>query len=272
MPEDTTDPVGDAEDEPTPAPAPDRTEATPEAAGSGVGARLRAALAAPSRRQVVVAVLLGALGFAAVTQVRVAGQEDNYSSLRQQDLIDVLGALSGARQRAEADIERLEGVRDDLRDDSTRRQTALDEANQEAADLAVLAGTVPVTGPGIRITITEDEGTVRLSSLLDTIQELRTFGAEAMQINGAVRVVAQTSFAQTTGGFLVDGELVEAPYVLDVIGEPGGLSSALVFALGPKKQLEEDGASLEVDELASLDIEAVRDAGNARFAEPDPGE
>ncbi|TYL55995.1 DUF881 domain-containing protein [Nocardioides sp. BGMRC 2183] len=251
---------------------PDAPEESPAGDEPSAGARLRTALRTPSRRQVVVAVLLAVLGFAAVTQVRVSGQEDNYSGLRQQDLIDVLGALSGARERAESDIDRLEGVREDLRDDTTRRQAALDEANQEAADLAVLAGTVPVTGPGIRITITEEEGTVRLSSLLDTIQELRTFGAEAMQINGVVRIVAQTSFAQTTGGFLVDGQLIEPPYVLDVIGDPDGLASALEFPLGPKKQLEEDGATMEVDELASIDIETVREPGTGGFAEPAPGE
>ncbi|WP_141013343.1 DUF881 domain-containing protein [Nocardioides sambongensis] len=258
--------------EPPTEPPTEPSEPTQQPAEGSTSARIGRALRSPSRRQVVVAVLLAVLGFAAVTQVRVAGQEDNYSGLRQQDLIDVLGALSGARERAEQDIDRLEGVREDLQDDTTRRRTALEEANQEAADLAVLAGTVPVTGPGIRITITEEEGTVRLSSLLDTIQELRTFGAEAMQINGVVRIVAQTSFAQTTGGFLVDGELIEPPYVIDVIGDPDGLSSALEFPLGPKKQLEEDGATLEVDELASLDIETVREPNSGGFAEPAPGE
>lgn len=234
--------------------------------------RLRSALRAPSRRQVVVAILLAALGFAVVTQVNAASGEDNYEGLREQDLIDVLTGLAGARERAETEIDRLEGVASDLQDDTTKRRTALEQAEQEVDSLSILAGTVPVTGPGIRITITEEDGTVRLSSLLDTIQELRTVGAEAMQINGSVRIVAQTSFEATTGGFLVDDQLVEGDYVIDVIGDPATLAGAIDFSLGPKHQLNEDGASVVVDELASLDIESVREGTGGRFAEPDPAQ
>ena len=38
--------------------------------------------------------------------------------------------------------------------------------------------------------------------MLDTVQELRTAGAEAMQFNGKVRVVAQTSFEDAAGGIV----------------------------------------------------------------------
>lgn len=234
--------------------------------------RLIAGLKKPSRSQLVVGVLLGVLGFAAVTQVRVNETDDTYSGLREQELIDVLSALAGTRQRAEGEIEELEETRDELLDDTSRRQAALEQAQEDVAELNILAGLVPVTGPGIRITIVEETGRVTLSSLLDTIQELRTVGAEAMQLNGTVRIVAETSFEETEGGFLVDGELVEAPYVLDVIGEPSVLAPALEFLLGPKAQLQEDGATLEVDELRSIDIEAVHELEDPDFAVADPDE
>jgi uncharacterized protein YlxW (UPF0749 family) len=225
----------------------------------------------PSRSQIVVGVLLAVVGFAAVTQVRANQTDDTYSGQREQELIDILSALAGTRQRAEDEISELEQVRDDLQDDTSKRQAALEQAQDDVDELSVLAGLVPVTGPGIRITIVEETGRVSLSSLLDTIQELRTVGAEAMQLNGTVRIVAQTSFEETEGGFLVDGEVVEAPYVLDVIGEPSVLAPALEFLLGPRAQLEEDGADLDVDELSSIDIEAVRDSEEPDFSTPDPG-
>ena len=234
--------------------------------------RIIAGLRKPSRSQLVVGVLLGVLGFAAVTQVRVNETDDTYSGLREQELIDVLSALAGTRQRAEDEIVELEETRDELRNDTSRRQAALEQAQEDVAELNILAGLVPVTGPGIRITIVEETGRVTLSSLLDTIQELRTVGAEAMQLNGTVRIVAQTSFEETEGGFLVDGELVEAPYVLDAIGEPSVLASSLIFLLGPKAQLLEDGATVEVDELTSIDIEAVHELEDPDFAVADPDE
>ena len=170
--------------------------------------RVLIGLRSTSRRQLIVGVLLALLGFGAVTQVRANDTDDTYAGARQQDLIDILDALAGTRQRADEEIGRLEKVRDGLRNDSTKRQAALDQANNEVANLQVLAGLVPVSGPGIRITITEQTGQVKLSSLLDTIEELRTVGAEAMQINGSVRIVAQTSFQPVPGGFRIDGHAV----------------------------------------------------------------
>ena len=231
--------------------------------------RVRAALLTPSRSQVVVGVLLAVVGFAAVTQVRVNQTDDSYAGLREQDLIDVLTALAGTRQRAEEEITELEEVRDQLQSDTTRRQAALEQAQQELDELSILAGTVPVTGPGIRVTITEEEGTVELGSLLDTIQELRTADAEAIQINVDTRVVAQTSFAPTEGGFLIDGQLVEAPYVLDVIGEPNVLKGAIEFPFGPRAQLEDDGADVAVEALTSLDIESVHRPQDPQEAVPE---
>jgi uncharacterized protein YlxW (UPF0749 family) len=234
--------------------------------------RLRRAALHPSKRQVVVGLLLAVLGFAAVTQVRIAGTDDSYAGLREQELIDLLNALSGTRQRTEAEIGRLEDVASGLRDETTKRQTALEQAQTEADTLNIIAGLVPVTGPGIRITINEEDGRIRLASLLDTIQELRTVGAEAIAINGTVRVVAQTGFVETEGGFRIDGERVEAPYVIDAIGEPGVLRAAVEFPLGPKKQIDEDGGTIEVRELRAVDIEAVTRRDEPRYALPDQGQ
>jgi uncharacterized protein YlxW (UPF0749 family) len=256
----------DAPDAPDAAGPPDAPEGTPS-----TRQRLLAGLFRPSRSQIVVGVLLAVLGFAAVTQVRLTETDDSYSGLREQELIDILSALSGTRQRAEQEIAELEEVRDELLDDTSARQAALEQAQQDVDELSILAGLVPVTGPGIRITIVEETGRVTLSSLLDTIQELRTVDAEAMQLNGTVRIVAQTSFEETEGGFLVNGELVEAPYVLDVIGEPSTLASSLEFLLGPRAQLEDDGAVVEVDQLTSIDIESVADPDDPDFSAPDPG-
>lgn len=251
--------------------AQDQSPPPQDAADSGPRERLLSGLLRPSRSQLVVGVLLAVLGFAAVTQVRLTETDDTYSGLREQELIDILSALAGTRQRAEDQIEELEQVRDDLRDDTSAREAALEQAQEDVDELNILAGLVPVTGPGIRLTIVEETGRVSLSSLLDTVQELRTVGAEAMQLNGIVRIVAQTSFEETEGGFVVDGELVEAPYTLDVIGEPSVLASSLKFLLGPRAQLQEDGASLQVDELSSIDIEAVAEREDPDFSDPDDG-
>jgi uncharacterized protein YlxW (UPF0749 family) len=230
--------------------------------------RLRGAFWKPNRTQLIVAVLLAIVGFAAVVQIRDQQSEDDYAGLREQDLIDILDGLAGTTQRTQREIAELEQARSDLLSDSRQRQAAIEQAQEQADALDVLAGTVPVTGPGIRLTITEVDGAVSLGSILDTIQELRTAGAEAIQVNGTVRVVAQTPIEQTDAGLLIDGVPVEPPYVIDVIGASDTLAGAIEFGLGPRQQIEEDGGTIEVEKLASLDIESVRDPEQPEFSEP----
>ena len=222
----------------------------------------------PSRRQLVVAVLLAILGFGVVTQMRSVEVNDTYAGYTQQALIDVLNGLAGTTQRAETELARLEETRSRLLSDTSAEQAATEQARTEINTLEVLAGVVPVSGPGIRITITEVTGQVDIDSLLDTVQEMRTAFAEAMQINGQVRIVASTSFEDGVGGIYVDGTLLEPPYVIDVIGDPATLHGGMVFPEGPIEQLENDGAEVVVEELQSLDIEAVTTPERTEFAEP----
>lgn len=232
-------------------------------------ARLRGALLRPSRGQVIVAVLLALVGYAAVTQVRFNTVDNTYAALREQDLIDVLNGLAGTTQRAEAEIARLQRTRDDLQSDTGARQAALAQAEKDYDTLAIMAGLVPVTGPGIRVTITEQSGTIDVDSMVDMVQELRTAGAESIQVNGQVRVVAQTSFDDAVGGILVDGQLVSSPYVVDAIGEPSTLSGAVNFPKGPREQFEDEGATVQVEELEALDIESVVTPKKPEYAQPD---
>jgi uncharacterized protein YlxW (UPF0749 family) len=252
-------------------PEPTSDEFEPDTLGEGKAGndRLFKLLFKPTRRQLTVGLLLALVGFAGVTQVRATDVEDRYAGLREEDLITVLDGLAGARQRAESERDRLEEARADLTSVTNRRQAAIEQAETEAATLSILAGLVPVTGSGIRVTIEEVTGQIKLSSMLDVIQELRTVGAEAIQINATVRVVAQTSFEDVAGGFLVDGELISPPYVIDVIGEPNVMAGAITFIEGPQAQVEEDGGTLEVDQLTRLDIEAVRRPVQPEYAEPD---
>ena len=128
-----------------------------------------------------------------------------------------------------------------------------------------------MTGPGVRISIKEVNGQVRVEPFIDMVQALRSAGAEAIQINGEVRVVASTSFQDVDGGVLVDGRILAAPYVVDAIGGPEALAAALRFPNGPQEQFAEDDiADLTFDELTALDIEAVHEPVPPSVAEAQP--
>lgn len=231
-------------------------------------ARLWRALVRPSRSQVVVAVLLALVAFAAITQVRTAEDDETYAGYREQDLVNVLSGLAGASRRARSEVDRLEEARAELESDTSAERAALEQATNEADVLSILAGLVPVRGPGIRITITEETGRVRANTFLDMVQALRIASAEAMQINGQVRVVAQTSFSDATGALEVDGQVLTSPYVIDVIGDPLTLEGALTILDGPRVKLSEEGADVDVESLSSIDIETVREPVEPEYAQP----
>ena len=54
--------------------------------------------------------------------------------------------------------------------------------------LGILAGTKPAEGPGISLRIDDPRSQVDAAQVLDTIEELRDAGAEAIQL-GNVRVM-----------------------------------------------------------------------------------
>lgn len=248
---------------------PGSADASPDSART----RLWRAMRTPTRAQAVVAVLLALVGFASVVQVRDRAHNDAYAGFRQQDLIEVLNGLTGTAERARREVDRLEAARDRLESENTSRRAALEEAKQRVQTLNIIAGLVPVTGPGLRITIKESTGRVTLTSLLDLVQELRTAGAEAMEFNDQWRLAAQSSFETTVGGVMLDGHLLEPPYVVDVIGDPHTLHGALTFGSGPIEQLEGfDGATVEVEELSQVDIESVRQPIGPVNAEADTGQ
>lgn len=235
--------------------------------------RLRKAFSRPSRRQSIVAVLLAVLGFAFVVQVRDTAANDTYAGVRESDLIQVLNGLTGTAERARREIGRLETRRDDLKDEDSARAAALSEAERRVRTLNIIAGLVPVSGQGLRVTITESTSRVSVGSLLDTVQELRTAGAEAMEFNDSIRLGADSSFEDAVGGIELDDQLLEPPYVLDVIGDPHILRTALTFSTGPVETLQElDGATVSIEDLETVEVTSVRESSRPEYAEIGTGQ
>jgi len=229
--------------------------------------RLQRALFRPGKGQIAAAVLLVVLGTAGVTQVRLAGSDDDYAGMRQADLIQALNGLQAASRRNEQDIRDLEGTKASLQDNSEKTAAALKQARDELGSLGVLAGTLPATGPGVRITVDVPSSGISLNYLLDGIEELRDAGAEAMEINDAVRVIAQTSFEAASGGVSIDGQVLEAPFTIDAIGDPDSLTTALRFPGGFVDDLELDEGKVTIEQKQKIEITVLRTPTKPRFAE-----
>jgi uncharacterized protein YlxW (UPF0749 family) len=218
--------------------------------------------------RLVVAVLLGVLGFVAVVQVRLQNGDSTLRTARQSDLIRILDDLNDRSDRLEGEIRDLEQRRSELQSGTDSSKAALAEASRRRSVLGILAGTVAAHGPGITLRIADPQKKVDAAVLLDTLEELRDAGAEAVQING-VRVVASTALVDAEPGSVrVDSELVSAPYVLKVIGDPDTLDPALRIPGGVFAVLGERGATPTVSAADQVVVDATRPAENQQYARP----
>jgi uncharacterized protein YlxW (UPF0749 family) len=227
------------------------------------------------RADLLVALLLAVLGFAAAVQVRTTQTEGPLAYARQEDLVTILDDLSNRNERLRSEIATLTEAQRRLTSGSGRDEAALAEAQRRAQLLGVLAGTVPARGPGIELTIADPDAQITADVLLDALEELRDAGAEAIQMEGsgpaAVRVVAGTALVDgPQGGVLVDGVLLESPYRFVVIGDPGTIAPALAIPGGVIANVESRGARAVVDRREEVVVDALQPLDRPRYARPAP--
>lgn len=224
-----------------------------------------------SRGQVAIALILCLCSFAVVTQVRARAAQDEYSSMSRADLVAMLDSLSNSSRQLDSEIADLRETRRQLESGADARRVAADQARRRADALAVLDGSVPVSGPGITLRIDDPQGRVTSDILLDAVEEMRDAGAEAIAINSTVRVVASTWFAPGPDGLVVSGTTIHRPIVLTVIGEPHALAEGARFRGGLVSQVESPqvGASVTITESEKLRITAVAPQRPLQHAEPE---
>ncbi|MGQ4512721.1 DUF881 domain-containing protein [Streptomyces sp. DW26H14] len=249
--------------------------------GSGQGAaaphptgrqRLAAGLWPPraTRAQLTVAVLLFVLGLGLAVQVRSHSDSGALRGARQEDLVRILDELDNRTQRLEDEKQDLVDQRTGLENSSDQAEEARKQTREKEQQLGILAGTTAAEGPGITLTVHDARHTVAADMLLDTVQELRAAGAEAIQVNG-VRVVADTDFTGTEGHIEVDGRAVTQPYRFTAIGRPQDLEPALNIPGGVVQTLEKEQATATVTGSEKVVVGALRPAkqpGYARSSSP----
>jgi uncharacterized protein YlxW (UPF0749 family) len=219
-----------------------------------------------SRAQLIVAVLLFVLGLGLAIQVRTTSDDNStLRGARQEDLVRILTELDNRGQRLQDEKRGLESQRSQLETSSDQAAEALKQTQQKARELGVLAGTVAAQGPGITLTIKDPHGGVEADSLLDTVQELRAAGAEAIQVNN-VRVVTDTYFTDGANGVLIDGHEVAQPYVFEVIGNPPDLEPALNIPGGVVQTLEKEQATADVARSQKITVNALRPSKQPDYA------
>jgi uncharacterized protein YlxW (UPF0749 family) len=226
-------------------------------------------LAARYRAAALIGVLIAALGFAIAVQVHANSQSDSLSNLRADDLIGILDNQNARGDRLRQQISELEQTLRRLQDSGDRNAAAKQQAEQDALALGVLLGTLPASGPGVQVTITDPAKKLQAEDLLDVVEELRGAGAEAIQF-GPVRVSTSTAFTTEGGAVAVDGTVLAPPYTVTAIGDPKTLDTALNIPGGIAAAARAAGGDLLVAEQDSVTISVLRSLPTPRYASPAP--
>lgn len=225
-----------------------------------------------SRRafQVLAVLLIGVLGIAIAAQVRDTGSGNSLDSARPADLLAVLDNLNRREAALRQEIDSLQSTVDSLQQRGS--SAALDEAKQRLAALQVQVGTAAAVGPGTRMTLDDPGGKVGPEVVLDTIQELRAAGAEAIQIGGRdgapLRVVVNTWVGGRAGAVVVDGTTLSPPYTVVAIGDPPTLAAAVNIPGGVVDTVSRSGGRLTIEQADSVTVSATRDPAAHQYAQP----
>jgi uncharacterized protein YlxW (UPF0749 family) len=265
-------PTAATSDEAQPASRPaNRTEEAADAARSA-RARLRESLLHPGRGQILAAIILFIVGVAGAMQIEINTADDTYASARREDLIQLLDGLSTESRRLEGEIAQLEQTRSNLQSGADTQRVAREEAEKHLTELTILAGTAPAEGHGIRMRIADPKAAVDAAVLLDAVEEMRDAGAEVIEVNNTIRVVASTWFGSDPRGLVIDGKPVSRPITLEVIGEPHSLEEAARFRGGIVSEITgpKIGGQVQIDQEDRVVIESLHASGENQYARPAP--
>jgi uncharacterized protein YlxW (UPF0749 family) len=129
----------------------------------------------------------------------------------------------------------------------------------------ILSGRLPAVGPGVRVSLQDPNGTIRSATMLNMLEELRNAGAEAIQV-GNQRVTASSAFTGAPGAIQLDGVTLRPPYVWLVIGDPDTIATALEIPGGALAYVRNDGGTGDVAKVQQIDISALRDLPDTKYA------
>lgn len=233
--------------------------------------RLWSAFLRPGRGQVIAALILFVVGIAGVMQIRINSADDTYTTARREDLISLLDGLGTESRRLEAEINELERTKAGLQSGVDSQRLARENAEKRREELSILAGTTQAEGPGIRMRITDPNSRVSYGVLLNAIGELRDAGAEVIELNDTVRVVASTWFGtDAAGNLLVDGYPVTRPITVEAIGDSHSLDEGARFRGGIVSEIEgpKIGGQVSIEQSARVVVESLHVVADNQYARP----
>jgi uncharacterized protein YlxW (UPF0749 family) len=183
------------------------------------------------------------------------------SSIYREELIDQQERNKQLQEELDALQVKIRNYEQQFSDDTT-----YEEQLKEVNRIRLLLGDLKAKGEGIRIQLTDGEYdgqtnpnnyVVHESHIFSLLHELKIAGAEAISINGK-RLKANSYISCNGPVITVDGQQFPAPFVIEAIGNPNTLSTALNIPGGMMDQLLMDNVVVELSEDENITMASIQ--------------
>jgi uncharacterized protein YlxW (UPF0749 family) len=197
-----------------------------------------------------VALVAGLLGVLVVAQLNAQQAVPGLSNLSATDLTQLIANLTTGNDQLRTEIADLTTQEAKLSAAHDRGETTTGELNGDLDRIRAWAGLIPVTGPGISITV---QGPIGGDGIQQLLNELRNAGAEAIAVDG-VRVVNGSVVAGEPGGLSIENDALGNAFEIRAIGSPQILTGTLTRTGGVIAQI---GATYPSVQLTVTPLETM---------------
>jgi uncharacterized protein YlxW (UPF0749 family) len=233
------------------------------------------------RRSPALLLALGLMAFLVVLSFRPrAGSGDTESRLpKRYELADLIEQQQRAAADLRQEVAALRAEVDEQRAASASRSGGDAERAAAVESASEVAGLVPVTGPGLKVTLDDsrlsqpptggnvNDLVVHSQDVQAVVNALWRSGAEAMAINGQ-RLVSTSAVLCVGNTLLLNGTVHSPPYVISAVGASRDRfdSDRLVRRL--KGDADTFGLGFSVERSSKLELPAYRGATKLTYARP----
>ena len=157
------------------------------------------------------------------------------------DQLAIISSLVENNARLREEKEALEGQLSEYQQATGR--AVLGPLVEELNKVKIINGLVEVSGPGVEVSI---DGPIGVLDVQDLINELRNVGVEALTINGERLTLYSVVTSTEDGAITVNATQLSRPYILQAIGQPETMETALLRRGGLIATLERNYEGLAV--------------------------
>lgn len=200
---------------------------------------------------------LAILGFLLALQLRVEAESQSLEQTSTDELTRLVATLNQENERLLTEVTelRLAALNNQYQGESD--ESRLSEQARTMEILWLATGLRPAYGRGVRLVVADKSGVLEPTDLEQIINELKASGAEAVMVNGR-RLDTRSSLVREDEGVALSGERLVAPYVVEAVGTPANLESAMEMAGGVVPTLQtRAGVSVEIREQSRIEVPTV---------------